>query len=66
MKIIDEKGRFFGKISVIDVVVIIFVFLLCIACVYKYINREKDARVQRENEKLVLTFFCGRGTTVCG
>lgn len=57
MKIIDEKGRVFGKISVIDVVVIIFVFLLCVACVYKYINREKDSRVQRENEKLVITFF---------
>ena len=56
MKIIDEKGRLFSKVSVIDVVVVVFVVLLCVVCVYKYVNREKNTGVQKESEKLVITF----------
>ena len=57
MKIIDEKGRLFGKVSIIDVIVVVFVILLCGVCVYKYINREKGEVVNREKEKLVVTFL---------
>ncbi len=57
MKIIDEKGRLFGKISIIDVIIIVFVVLLCVVCVYKYINRERGTNVQKENEKLIITFL---------
>lgn len=56
MKIIDEKGRVLGKVSVIDVLIVVFVILLATIGVYKYVNREKEAEEKRENEKLTITF----------
>lgn len=57
MKIIDEKGRVFGKISIIDVFVVIFIGLLCVVGVYKYLNKETATDVQKEKENLVITFI---------
>ena len=57
MKIMDEKGRLFGKVSIIDAVVVVFVIMLCIVCTYKYINRNKDNNSQKDTEKLVVTFL---------
>lgn len=56
MKIIDEKGRVLGKVSVIDVLIVVFVILLATIGVYKYVNREKKSEEKRENEKLTITF----------
>ena len=57
MKIIDEKGRLFGKISVIDIIVIVFVIVVSALCIYKYVSRDKEEDIKRENEKLVVTFL---------
>lgn len=57
MKILDEKGRLFGKISVIDIGVILFAILLCVLGIYKYINKSPSDEVKKEKEKLVVTFI---------
>lgn len=56
MKIIDDKGRILGKISVIDVLIVIFLVLLAAVGTYKYVHREKKVDEVRENEKLTITF----------
>ena len=35
-KIVDERGRLFGRISVIDFIVIAVVIVLAVAAYYKY------------------------------
>ena len=57
VKIIDEKGRLFEKVSIIDVFVVIFIVLLCVVGGYKYLNRETATDVQKEKESLVITFI---------
>ena len=56
MKILDEKGRLFGKVSIIDVIVVIFTIILCIVGIYKYINREPLDEVKKTKEKLIVTY----------
>ena len=35
MKVIDKNGRLFGKVSIIDVVVVLLVIVLAVALRYK-------------------------------
>lgn len=56
MKILDEKGRLFGKVSIIDLVVVLLAILLCVVGIYKYINREQTEEVNKTKEKLIITF----------
>nr|WP_242855604.1 DUF4330 domain-containing protein [Ruminiclostridium josui] len=38
MKLIDEKGRLFGKVNIIDLVVVLLVLLLAAAVGYKVLS----------------------------
>ena len=41
-KLIDEKGKIFGKINVIDFFVILIVILLALGAVYKFTTMNKS------------------------
>lgn len=56
MRIIDEKGRILGRVSVIDVLIFVCVILLGIIGIYKYVNRERSNSANKVNQKLVITF----------
>ena len=56
MRIIDEKGRVLGKVSIIDVLIAVFIVLLATVGVYKYMHMDRNADEKRENEKLTITF----------
>lgn len=56
MKIIDDKGRLFGKINVIDLTIIIFLFtfLPMIPFVYKIIQKRNSTSLQKEYAEIYL------------
>ncbi len=46
MKIIDEKGKFFGKINIIDLIIVLVIFALAIATFIKF--RTSDAYISKD------------------
>lgn len=46
MKIIDEKGKFFGKINIIDLLIVVVIFALAIATFIKF--RTSDAYMSKD------------------
>ena len=48
-KIIDEKGRLFGKISIIDAVVVAVVVVLCAAIYTRFFAKSETALTKDEN-----------------
>lgn len=46
MKIIDEKGKFFGKINIIDLLIVVVIFALAIATFVKF--RTSDAYMSKD------------------
>ena len=43
MKIIDEKGRLFGKLNLIDLIVILLIVAVAVFAVWKFTHRDTDA-----------------------
>ena len=46
MKIIDEKGKLFGKINVIDLLIVIAIFALCLGTFVKF--RTSDTYLKKD------------------
>ena len=44
MKIIDEKGRLFGKVNLLDLVIVLVIVLLAVSLVLKF-GREEALRL---------------------
>ena len=45
--IIDEKGRLFGKVSIVDIAVILFVVVVAVALVWRFVGmKDETARVE--------------------
>ncbi len=59
MKLIDEKGRLFGKINIIDLVVVLLVLLLVAAVGYKFLSPKiaSSPTAQREVTAIVKCTF---------
>ena len=49
MKLIDEKGRLFGKINLIDLLVVILIVTVIAAVVWKLGGRKAAARSPRRD-----------------
>lgn len=54
-KIIDENGRLFGKISIIDIIVIILAIIL-VCAVFARTSQNKAANVNETMDKITYTF----------
>ena len=55
MKIIDEKGRLFGKINLIDLLVIVLVIAIVAAVGWKLVGKNAAAAVSDNQRKLTFT-----------
>ena len=77
MKIIDEKGRFFGKVNVIDFLVILFLFCILPAFYYGYkilskkplapvggFQMSSQGKTSYENQTLNLAVSSGKKVTI--
>ncbi|MBQ7566286.1 MAG: DUF4330 domain-containing protein [Oscillospiraceae bacterium] len=60
MKIIDSKGRLFGKINLIDLLVILLIVAVVVAAVLRYLNTETANNKYDEslNRHFVYTTIC--------
>lgn len=52
MKIIDEKGKLFGKLNVIDLLVVLLVIALAAVLVQRTLDRSKDDESSKSNYTL--------------
>ena len=55
MKLIDEKGRLFGKINLIDLLVVLLIVAVLAAVVWKLGGRKAAAAVTGTEKKAVYT-----------
>lgn len=55
MKLIDEKGRLFGKINLIDLLVVLLIVAVLAAVVWKLGGNKAAAAVSGSNKKAVYT-----------
>ena len=55
MKLIDEKGRLFGKINLIDLLVVILIVAVIAAVAWKLGGRKAAAAVTGTEKKAVYT-----------
>ena len=55
MKLIDEKGRLFGKINLIDLLVVLLIVVILAAVVWKLGGRKAAAAVTGTDKKVVYT-----------
>ena len=55
MKIIDEKGRLFGKINLIDLLVIVLVVAVVVAVGWKVVGKKAAAAVSDNQHELTFT-----------
>ena len=55
MKIIDEKGRLFGKINLIDLLVIVLVVAVVAAVGWKVVGKKAAAAVSDNQHELTFT-----------
>ena len=55
MKIIDEKGRLFGKINLIDLLVLVLVVAVVLAVGWKLVGRKAAASVSNNNHEITFT-----------
>lgn len=53
MKIIDDKGRLFGKISLIDIIVVIIVIVLGFAVYSRFFTKEQTATAISSNDTFI-------------
>ena len=58
MKLIDEKGRLFGKINLIDLLVILLVVAAAAAVIWKTVGQKAAASVQAEPIRVTYTVLC--------
>ena len=58
MKFIDEKGRLFGKINLIDLLVILLVVAAAAAVIWKTVGQKAAASVQAEPIRVTYTVLC--------
>lgn len=58
MKVIDEKGRLFGKINIFDLLVILAVVLVVAAVGYKLANKVNDNSAQVPEKIYIATVKC--------
>jgi hypothetical protein len=56
-KIIDDQGRLFGKISVIDIIVVIVVAALAAGFIYKRVSGDVQ-QIVNANDTFYVTFKC--------
>ena len=52
MKIIDEKGRLFGKINLIDLLVLVLVVAVVLAVGWKLVGKKAAASVSNNNHEI--------------
>ena len=55
MKIIDEKGRLFGKINLIDLLVLLLVVAVVLAVGWKVVGKKAAAAVSDNQHELTFT-----------
>jgi len=55
MKIVDEKGRLFGKINLIDLLVIVLVIAIVAAVGWKLVGKKAAAAVSDDQHELTFT-----------
>ena len=55
MKLIDEKGRLFGKINLIDLLVLVLVVAVVLAVGWKLVGRKAAASVSNNNHEITFT-----------
>ena len=55
MKLIDEKGRLFGKINLIDLLVVLLIVAVLAAVVWKLGGKKAAAAVTGTDKKVVYT-----------
>ena len=55
MKIIDEKGRLFGKINLIDLLVLVLVVAVVLAVGWKLVGKKAAASVSNNNHEITFT-----------
>ena len=55
MKIIDEKGRLFGKINLIDLLVIVLVIAIIAAVGWKLVGKKAAASVSDNTHEMTFT-----------
>ena len=55
MKLIDEKGRLFGKINLIDLLVVLLIVAVIVAVVWKLGGKKAAAAVTNSAKKAVYT-----------
>lgn len=62
MKIIDEKGRLFGIINVIDLVLLLLIAAIAVGIGYKYVAGDGNLFKTKapETKDYLVTFFCPR------
>lgn len=58
MKLIDEKGRLFGKINIFDLIVVLAVVLVVGAVGYKLVQNRKQASGQVPEKLYIATVKC--------
>lgn len=58
MKIIDEKGRLFGKVNLIDLLVILLVLALALAVIWKVVGSKAAEAVKSEPIRVSYTVLC--------
>ncbi|HEX2927370.1 MAG TPA: DUF4330 domain-containing protein [Ruminiclostridium sp.] len=64
MKLIDEKGRLFGKVNLIDLVVVILVLLLAAAVGYRAISPKIASSPTAKGEVMAVVKVTNRSDTV--
>lgn len=64
MKLIDEKGRLFGKVNLIDFVVVILVLLLVAAVGYKVLSPRMASSPTAQGEVTAVVKVTSRSNTV--
>ena len=55
MKIIDEKGRLFGKINLIDLLVLVLVVAVVLAVGWKLVGKKAAAHVSNKQHEITFT-----------
>ncbi len=58
MKVIDEKGRLFGKINLFDLIVVLALLVVVAGVGYKVVQTRQQAGMQEETKTYVATVKC--------
>ena len=58
MKFIDEKGRLFGKLNLIDLLVILLVVALAAAVIWKTVGDKAAEAIQDDKIRVTYTVLC--------